>query len=138
MIRDIPKKVLSYREGSWWYKVEDTALPTMISSDEYYEDDAIALLVHRSDRDVLIGHQVLIKQAPPVPMVCGDYIVALLYTTEFYAEMKIVFANHFFRLLSVGTMDKNYLIVIRNGTVQVPDSEDVQHVDKLLMRNFNG
>jgi hypothetical protein len=138
VIRSVQKKVLTYRAESWWYRVGDTALPTRVSKRAHYEDDAIEVCVHKSSRDLLIGHQVRIKRMPPVPMVCGDYFVALLYLTDFYAEVQVVFINHFFRLVSVGTDEKNYLIVVRNGTVQVPNNTDVQHVDKLLMRGFDG
>lgn len=134
MIRTVRKKVLTYMGRSWWYRVGDTALPTRISDEAYYEDRNIEVLIHQTERGVLVGHQVYLKRIPPVPMVCGDFFVVLPYTTEFYAEMQIVFANHFIRLDSVGTRDRNYLIAIRNGTVEVPDCTEAKPVEELLVK----
>lgn len=132
MIRLVPKKVLTYRDGSWWFRVGDTARQTILSSEEHYEDACLEVSVHKSEKKALVGHQVRVKLQPPVPMLCCDYVAAVIYTRDFYSEIRTIFANHFFRVLAVGTVEKNYLIVVRNGKVHVPNNSQVRSVESML------
>lgn len=146
MIRLVPKRVLTYRNHSWWFRVGDTAKPTIQSNEdrysmfykdddepEYYDDSAIEVIIHRSEKGVLVGHQVRVKVNPPVPMLCDNYTATIIYTRNFYSAISIVFVNHFFRLLSVGVYDKNYMIVVRNGRVDIPTNDvAIRSVESML------